>query len=496
MRATIVSVNLHRHDAIGNYIVSQARWLRDAGCDVRILVEQVADAPLDLVASCRVVQDAAALVAGSGEEAGRLAASAVALFHYPSYYPLVDAIRRPVAGVRVFEFHGVTPPELWAGPGREDLVLGVRNLDRGREAELCIAHSEFSRDQLVRDARVDAARVATMGYPVPLERFEAAARAARGSDPASGAAGGAGVRLLYVGRMARQKRVDLLVEALARVRSAGLDATLSLAGNAQSEPYRRHYDEALRRARALGVEAAVRYHGMASDDELQRLFATSTAYVTASEHEGFCVPVIEAMAAGLPVASTAGGALPETVGGGGLVVPVGDVAALADAVVRLHRDAALRAGVIEAGRARAASFAPDRQRDAFLEILRRAGVRLPEATSSTAAPSGVRGEAERRLAALSEAVRATPQYRDLSHRRGLWRLATRLREALTRHVVRTHVDVIARRHAEALEALVDEVRGLHEALRAERAAREVERAALAARIAALEAERGSGEAGR
>src|SRR5205823_4133199 len=78
---------------------------------------------------------------------------------------------------------------------------------------------------------------------------------------------------------------------------------------------------------ARGLGAAVHFHLDADDAELARLLAEADALVIPSFHEGFCVPVIEAMASGCFVVCSDAGALPETSGGLGRLFPAGDAAA-------------------------------------------------------------------------------------------------------------------------------------------------------------------------
>jgi glycosyltransferase involved in cell wall biosynthesis len=93
--------------------------------------------------------------------------------------------------------------------------------------------------------------------------------------------------------------------------------------------------EARREAEALGVDDAVIFTGQLPLDELVALYQTCDLFVTASRHEGFCIPVIEALACGTPVVGAHATALPETIGPGGLTFPPGDHQALAEAVVAL-----------------------------------------------------------------------------------------------------------------------------------------------------------------
>src|SRR5205823_11853754 len=105
----------------------------------------------------------------------------------------------------------------------------------------------------------------------------------------------------------------------------------------------------------LGLTDVVSFVSGVSDERIYELYSESELAIVPSLYEGFSLPAIEAMACGVPLVSTTGGALPEVVGDDnetGLLVPPGDPGALAIAIGRLFDDAALRARLAAAGRER------------------------------------------------------------------------------------------------------------------------------------------------
>ena len=99
-------------------------------------------------------------------------------------------------------------------------------------------------------------------------------------------------------------------------------------------------------------------------------FRSADALVTASEHEGFLVPLVEAFAFEKPTIARAHAAIPETMGDAGLLLPPDeDPILLAEAMVEVVSDDALRKDLVERGRARLAVFDPDLARAAVLEHL-------------------------------------------------------------------------------------------------------------------------------
>jgi glycosyltransferase involved in cell wall biosynthesis len=110
----------------------------------------------------------------------------------------------------------------------------------------------------------------------------------------------------------------------------------------------------------LGIADSVVFTGSVTDGGLRALYESADIYVTLSEHEGFCVPVVEAMFFDVPVVASTAGALPETLGGAGLMVENGasaaDIAALVNTVLSDERT---RAALVDAQRRRREAFLPD-----------------------------------------------------------------------------------------------------------------------------------------
>jgi len=104
----------------------------------------------------------------------------------------------------------------------------------------------------------------------------------------------------------------------------------------------------------LGLIDHIRFVGDASHEEINHLYAESAVAVVPSLYEGFGLPAVEAMAAGIPLVSSDGGALAEVVADGGLQVPAGDSDALAEALERVLTDFALASALGERGRQRVA----------------------------------------------------------------------------------------------------------------------------------------------
>jgi glycosyltransferase involved in cell wall biosynthesis len=164
--------------------------------------------------------------------------------------------------------------------------------------------------------------------------------------------------VVYVGGISPHKNLDTLVAAFAQWHAAGGrdDARLVLIGDYVADVFHSSYPSIRRRIDAAGLDSAIRFTGYMPDADLRYFLSAAQTLVLPSFYEGFGLPVVEAMACGAPVIASNAGALPEVVGGAGLLFDPGSVDALAAALERVLGDASLRRELSERGRARAAQF--------------------------------------------------------------------------------------------------------------------------------------------
>ncbi len=181
----------------------------------------------------------------------------------------------------------------------------------------------------------------------------------------------AGVALLIVATVTPRKGHDLLIEALRRL--AGLPWTLTCVGSMHRDPaYARKVLGAIEDG---GFTERVHMVGEVAPDQLARYYQAADAFVLPSYLEGYGMVLADALAQGLPIISTSGGAIPDTVpDGAGILVPPGDLEALAQALEKIIRDPTLRKRLGVAA-ARAASALPTwpESSASFARELRKAG---------------------------------------------------------------------------------------------------------------------------
>jgi len=327
---------LHAGDAVGHEALTIQAVLRRAGCDSEIFAGRID--------TC-LRQRARPL----SERPGRGAAF---LYHFAPGSAATGAALGAGGALGVL-YHNVTPARFFAGWAPE-----AARLSAGAPAELgglaahavvSLAHSEFSRADLL---QAGFARADVMPYPVPAPKPAAASRVlTRLWDDGR-------PTFLAVGRVVPNKRLEDAIAAFsAYQRRHTPRSRLLLVGETASCP---RYAEALPAlAQALGARDVV-LTGHVSDAELASAYAVADALVCLSAHEGYGVPLVEAMQARVPVLARDAGAVRETLRGGGALVAEAAPADVADLMAALQRGGALReAALASQGRALAAIESED-----------------------------------------------------------------------------------------------------------------------------------------
>jgi L-malate glycosyltransferase len=264
----------------------------------------------------------------------------------------------------VVNYHNITPPDLMA-PWDNHLALGQLQAQGdlallAPRAALAVADSTYNEAHL---AAAGFARTAVVPPSAALDALDGPQPTARSADPSHPR----GARWLAVGRVSPNKALESTIAALAVARAhRDPDATLLVVGKPATESYA----AALRRYVVdMGLADAVRFTGHASDATVASAYAEADVLVVTSEHEGFCVPVVEAMAARLPVVAFAQGAVSEVLGGAGVLVSDKNPYALAGAIAALLADAPLRATLEEAGSRRLGELDLVGAADRFVSLL-------------------------------------------------------------------------------------------------------------------------------
>jgi len=276
------------------------------------------------------------------------------VLHFSMGHEVFDQLAKLPAR-KVLVFHNITPPEFFVGINPHAAAharLGLRQLATlAPSIDVAIGVSEFNRRQLEAAGYANTAAVPIL---IDWTRFDIE------PDPEIRAlVAGRHTKLLFVGRISPNKRQDELIRMLAYYRRCiDPEALLMLVGAHRDQP--QYYARLRALAETLGLGSAVRFAGPVPLSQLVAYYKTASAFVSLSEHEGFGVPLLEAMHHGTPVVALDAAAVGETVGGAGVLLPRKDLAEAAEAAALVNEDLGRRQELIDAGHARVKAFEADR----------------------------------------------------------------------------------------------------------------------------------------
>jgi len=287
-------------------------------------------------------------------------------------------------------FHNITPAEFFAAedPIQPMLAQGWEQLKRWPSwIEGVIADSRKNLE-VVLEYGYDPQVCVDIPLLVDLDKFEQTV--SHGEPVCSDA----DFSLLFVGRLMQHKNQAGLVLMLQHLRQmTGQDVHLTLVGGHEDKAY---VESLLSLVRCAGLEGCVRLTGKLSDAELAREFQSADLYVSLSQHEGFGMPLIESMAAGLPVLaySSPDSNVEHTLGGAGFLLRDDGVESCAAVIAELMGSPRLRAKMLEYSRQHLQSFSLQRLFDQLLSFLERFDIQIDyaELAPEPLAQSGFRIE--------------------------------------------------------------------------------------------------------
>lgn len=334
----------HKGDAIGDSARRVRGLLRELGHESEIYALTIDD---DLTREVRPFADPAA-------KRGDLT-----IFHFALVSPLTSEFAR-LSGGRVLQYHNVTPAHFFAAYdanifrlatlGRDDLKTLVGHTD------VALGDSEYNRQEL------EALGFTNTGvFPIAIDTGRITNAPRRPALELTLQEDGF-LNFLFVGRIVPNKKIEDHIKL--------------------AEHYKRYVDESYRFVFVGKTDATPRYYntiqallveykmppgrfcftGPVPDEDLATYYRMARVYISLSEHEGFCVPLLEAMAADVPVMAYASTAVPHTLGGAGVQFAPKDLEYAAELLGELAYNDTLRAQVIAGQRARLNDFGDARIR--------------------------------------------------------------------------------------------------------------------------------------
>jgi glycosyltransferase involved in cell wall biosynthesis len=347
----------HRGDAIGDSARRVMRLLRSMGHQSDLFAMTIDD---NLRGEVRPFSDPAAR---QGD---------LTIFHFALVSPMTAAFAALPRG-RVLQYHNVTPAHFFAPYDAGIFRLAALSRD---DLRTLIGHTDVA----LGDSEYNRRELASMGFtntgvfPIAIDTHRITHA---GPRPAIERVLDDGLcNFLFVGRIAPNKKIDDHIR-LAEFYKRYVDDQYRFIFVGRTDGVPRYYDT----VRALIAEFQMPadrfiFTGPVPDDDLAAYYRMATVYLSLSEHEGFCVPLLEAMAADVPVLAYASTAVPDTLGGAGVLFEPKDLEYAAELLGELAYDRQLRTRVIADQRRRLCDFGDDR-------IMRELHCLLADATAAS-----------------------------------------------------------------------------------------------------------------
>jgi glycosyltransferase involved in cell wall biosynthesis len=314
-------------DAIGNDVLGIQKVLRGWGLDSEIYAQHVHP---QLAGSARPYWEYQE-VSGFNR---------LLIFHFSIGSEVSEFVRR-LPDRKILIYHNITPPHFFRGINPEverRCALGLEELKLlAPHFDLALGVSEYNRQEL---ERVGFKKTGVLPIFLDFKDYYLAPDETLKKDLTDDR-----ITILHVGRIAPQKKIEDLIRVFYLFQKRHRpDSRLILVG---TDSGMRNYGQALRQmTEELGLREKVLFAGFATFRELITYYSKARAYLCLSEHEGFCVPLMESMFFGLPVIAYLTGGIPETLGGAGIGLKEKNWEEIAECLALVIEDPSFRETII------------------------------------------------------------------------------------------------------------------------------------------------------
>ena len=291
------------------------------------------------------------------------------IYHLSTGSPVADFMRQ-LPDVKIINYHNITPAKFfypWEPHVGVELTRGRQQLQElAPFVDLAIGVSLFNASEMIQVGykQVVVAPVMmgskeainTINIEKPLENLS---MQEQGNSQS--------VNWLFVGRIAPNKcQQDIIKSFFLYQKLYNPISKLSLVGGSSSHAYWRTLQRFITK---LGLDSSVELTGAISDKDLEFKYKNAHVFVCLSQHEGFCVPLIEAMRHQIPIVAFDSSAIGETLLNAGLLLDSNDPLVVASAVNRISNDRSLRNYLIEAGKTRVKEFNLENSKSKYQDVI-------------------------------------------------------------------------------------------------------------------------------
>lgn len=339
-------------DAVSNDTFAMEKIIKSMGYDTRIYAESIV-APLDKKDALKI------------EDLKEVQPDDIIIFHMSTGSRLNFDVAKYNCR-KIVVYHNITPPQYFEGNDARFTQICEYGLEGARyladKVDYCLAVSEFNKKDLI-----------DMGYTcdidvlpviIPMSDYDKKPDKGVIKEYSDGY-----TNILFTGRVApNKKHEDLIASFYYYNRLYNKKSRLILAGSfREDDPY---YIRLTEYTKKLGLGDAVVFTGHIKFDRILAYYKTADVFLCMSEHEGFCVPLVEAMKFHVPIIACANTAIPETLGGSGMLLDNKNPVYVAACIDRMVNDKALRADIIDKEDKRLAYFQYDNIAGMFEKYLK------------------------------------------------------------------------------------------------------------------------------
>jgi len=298
-------------DAISNYAVELQKFFRNWGYRSEIFVP-ASNFTESKSQICRPLS-----------EHSRLNSSENIIIYHFSIGDLTADYFQKARGIKIIIYHNITPAHYFAIV-KPEMAIALKQgrqklIELAKVADLALGVSEYNRKEL-EDAGFR--RTGVIPLTIDWSGMDGEPDQALINDYS-----GRGEIILFVGRVVPNKKIEDLLKTFFHFKLIKPDASLILLGKYEDTPD--YYEFLQRILRKLDLRDVI-FTGHTTHDELLAYYKLASIYLCLSEHEGFCMPLMEAMHFGLPVIAYAAAAVPDTMGGAGVLIKDKNYPAIAE----------------------------------------------------------------------------------------------------------------------------------------------------------------------
>lgn len=342
--------SLNYGDAVGNDVVAFKKALAEAGYVTEIFTEAISPKfPPDIAKHYRLMPT--------------LDEDDIVIYHFASQCVLTDVVKNLRCKI-ILRYHNITPPSFFEGYDDNAVKacsVGLEQVsDIKNRVDYCLPVSEYNKADLIE-----------MGYTCPMTVMPILIRfsdyeAKPGQSVIDRYSDGV-TNILFVGRVAPNKKFQDVISAFAEYKNTyDKSARLFLVGSfGEGDKY---YNELLQHIESLGVKDVI-FPGHIPFADILAYYSVADAFLCMSEHEGFCVPLVEAMYFHVPVVAYASSAIPSTLGGSGVLLENKSFKTAAAEVNKIVSDKALKNEIVAKQDIRLRDFSAEVIKKSLLDYL-------------------------------------------------------------------------------------------------------------------------------